>query len=131
MTAKKDETEAGLARERTARIRLAKRAIDFIRPICKDGERHTRDSFSFRVKKDPPLLGGNTAEIWYRGGLVPVFKTWWQFDIEKCHFEKFDSGQEWQRELLEIIERQGKAIVGAHKVVPVKRVRSKFEEEMY
>ncbi|MCR4276375.1 MAG: hypothetical protein NUV90_03255 [Candidatus Parcubacteria bacterium] len=119
MTVKKDVTEVELAREKVAKIALAKTAVNFIKTSGKDGERHLIGEFSFRIEKASSVLGGNTAEIWYRKRPVPVFKIWWQFDIENCKFEKFDPDQEWQQALLKFIEERVKAPVGAHRVVPV------------
>ena len=142
MTAKKDETEERIAREKAAKIQFAKTAIDFIRPIVKErgtllrrtvGFSHTHtihellnfDGFSSRVETGQTMLGGYAVKIWYdRGkqykrGLPAVLDVWYQADIETCRLNKFDLNQQWQRALLKLIEQHGEAPVGAHRVVPV------------
>lgn len=150
MTAKKDETEERIAREKVAKTQFAITAIDFIRPIVEErgtllrrtvGFSHTHtihellnfDGFSSRVETGQTMLGGYAVKIWhhrgkqYKRGLPAVLDVWYQADIEKCRLNKFDADQQWQRALLKLIEQQGKAPVGAHRVVPV--VLTKYVQE--
>jgi hypothetical protein len=150
MTAKKDETEERIAREKAAKTQFAITAIDFIRPIVEErgtllrrtvGFSHTHtihellnfDGFSSRVETGQTMLGGYAVKIWYhRGkqykrGLPAVLDVWYQADIETCRLNKFDLNQQWQRALLKLIEQHGKAPVGAHRVVPV--VLTKYVQE--
>ena len=142
MTAKKDVTEVGLAREEAAKTQFAITAIDFIKPIVEErgtllrrtvvfSHTHTIhellnfDGFSSRVDTGQTMLGGYAVKIWYhpgkqyKKGLPAVLDVWYQADIETCRLNKFDLNQQWQQALLKLIEQHRKAPVGAHRVVPV------------
>jgi len=153
MTAKKDKLQVKIDREKAARIQFVKNAIDFIRfSVDEQGTLvsrtisfshthtiralHNFHNFSFLVDIGQTMLGGNEIKVWYHPGvqyekkLTPVLSVWWQSDIEKCRLDTFDPDQRWQGVLLKIIGHLGKAAVGAHKVVPVKRVLTVYEEEL-
>lgn len=140
MTAKKDRTQEKIAQERVRKIRSLKTIIDFtVATAGNDGKWHDLDSFSFRVRKNFSMGGGNTVEVRYHpkesqgAEKIPqVLKAWWQFDTEKCQSDTFDPDQQWQQELLKFIERRKKPVVGAHRaaLVPKKEPGTKFVEEM-
>lgn len=136
MVSDKDRTRAKNARTEAAKLRFIKRAIDFAEMITgKDGKRHDLNAFSFRVIRVSSMMTGNTntVEIWYhpqdeyQEGLIPRLEGWWQFNTEKCKLDKFDPNEEWQQALIKAIGSWKKA---SRPAVPIKRVLTKYEQEM-
>jgi len=146
MTAKKDREAEKLARERIVRVRLVKKIVSFFKATIEKSspssgtvraiyELLNFNDFSVRFEMKQTVLGGHAVHIWYHPGtqyrkeLPMVLDAWWQFDIENCQLNIFDADQKWQEEILKIIERLGKPAVGVHRVTPVKKALTKYEEE--
>ena len=118
-------------------MKFVKTAIDFAIAITgKDGKRHHHGNFSFRVKKlAQSMLGGNTAEVWYRQEnqhtevVTQVLKVWWQFDVENFQINTFDSDPQWQYDFRRTVERR-KEVAGRDCRL-TRKERTKYVEEMY
>ena len=108
-----------------ARIGFLKKVTDFAKMVTRErGEEleHTfHDSFihtvrelkdfagfSFHVDIGQTMFGGNSVKITYhrQGQLaVPVLDISWETHIEHCSHMRFNSNQEWQKEIMEVIRR--------------------------